>query len=227
MKWAQEGAKIVCEIGFDVPNPIWEGRKFSIRAGRQVQIVAVRQSETGHTLYQVGWFDYGNGRREGFVEHTAEGLEHYWRPYEHKTPVAPRSPRPMILGFSPDIVSRIGMRTKRHIGYWATNKDPLRDSYETRGIFLPWPEDYIDPEWHGHERNLVIAHLRNAPDVARHKNFAACRICGLRVGSTDKSDDTYIWPSGLAHYVEDHGVRPPPEFVMHIIRYNHLHHAAP
>ena len=71
MKWAQEGAKVVCEVAFEFPNPIWDGHKFMMRPGRQAQIVGVETSETGQPLYRVGWFDYGNGRREGYVEHTA------------------------------------------------------------------------------------------------------------------------------------------------------------
>jgi hypothetical protein len=217
MKWAQEGVKLVCEVAFDFENPIWKGRKFQMRSGRQAQIVEVLTSETNHILYRIGWFDFGNGRREGYVEHTAEGLAHYWKPYAAKTPVAPREPRPMVISVHPD---KPNVRGLPHLGYWAENQDPLKDRYEAKRIMLPWPGDFLDPDWRGHEKNMVIAHLRDAPNVDQYLGYATCRICGIQCGATDKSDGAYVWPSGLAHYVEAHSLRPPPDFVHHIIRYN-------
>lgn len=212
MMW-QEGDKVVCEVAFDFANPVLVGRKFQMRPGRTAQIVEVLANS-----YKVGWFDFGTGHRDGFVEHTVEGLEHHWRRYEIKTPIAPRNPRPMVISYAPEDPHK--RRTKLHIGYWANSKDPKLDSYEKRGILLAWPEDYVDPDWKGHERNLVIAHLRNAPDSNHYFGFATCRLCGIKVGSSEKSDGTYVWPAGLAHYLEDHSLRPPPEFLSHVIRYN-------
>lgn len=37
------------------------------------------------------------------------------------------------------------------------------------------------------------------------------------MGRTDVSDGTFVWPSGLAHYVERHDVRLPPWFVAHAL----------
>ncbi len=45
-----------------------------------------------------------------------------------------------------------------------------------------------------------------------------CRICGIENGYGEFSDGTYLWPTGLAHYVEAHGVRLPAEFVEHATR---------
>ncbi len=41
------------------------------------------------------------------------------------------------------------------------------------------------------------------------------RFCGEAVGSLELSDGVFIWPEGLAHYVEEHGVRLPARFVNH------------
>jgi hypothetical protein len=38
------------------------------------------------------------------------------------------------------------------------------------------------------------------------------------LGSTCLSDGHFIWPQGLAHYVDKHSVRPPDEFVHHALR---------
>jgi hypothetical protein len=123
----------------------------------------------------------------------------------------------MVVSRHPDISA---ISTLPHIGYWAADKDPMRDHYESRHIMLPWPEDFLDPEWKGHEKTMVFSHLRSAPDIRCFDGFAKCRLCNTMVGSTDKSDGSYVWPSGLAHYVEAHSLRPTPDFVHHIIRYN-------
>jgi hypothetical protein len=42
-----------------------------------------------------------------------------------------------------------------------------------------------------------------------------CRLCGKPNGSGEFTDGTYAWPEGLAHYVYDHSVRLPQEFMDH------------
>jgi hypothetical protein len=213
MTWIQIDTKVVCENTIEFDNPVLKGRKFQVRPGRQAQIVEIPVEG----LVRIGWFDFGTGRREGYVEHNVQDLLHFWKPFAAKTPVAPREPRPMVVSMHPD---KPGVHGLPHIGYWAESQDPLKDRYETKRILLPWPGDFLDPEWRGHEKNMVIVHLRDAPNVEHWRGFSSCRLCTQHHGSTDKSDGAYVWPSGLAHYVEEHSLRPPPEFVSHIIRYN-------
>jgi hypothetical protein len=40
-------------------------------------------------------------------------------------------------------------------------------------------------------------------------------------GAAELSDGRFLWPEGLAHYVECHGVRPPHEFVAHALASAH------
>lgn len=47
---------------------------------------------------------------------------------------------------------------------------------------------------------------------------AHCRVCGALNGSLELTDGTFSWPEGLAHYLEEHGVRLPPRFVEHARR---------
>jgi len=47
--------------------------------------------------------------------------------------------------------------------------------------------------------------------------LSPCRICGRNNGSLEYTDGTYLWPQGLAHYVDEHEVRLPDEFVRHAI----------
>lgn len=37
------------------------------------------------------------------------------------------------------------------------------------------------------------------------------------MGTTCSSDGTFVWPEGFAHYLEEHAVRPPQEFVQHAL----------
>lgn len=47
--------------------------------------------------------------------------------------------------------------------------------------------------------------------------YSPCRLCGLASnGNLDLTDGTYIWPEGLAHYVLEHSVRLPDEFIHHV-----------
>jgi hypothetical protein len=40
---------------------------------------------------------------------------------------------------------------------------------------------------------------------------------GYPTGRLDLSDGVWLWPEGLAHYVEAHGVRLPDEFVAYAV----------
>ena len=96
----------------------------------------------------------------------------------------------------------------RFIGFWRSSYDPL----------LPDPSLYVDPSWDPAERAKVVAHLRSAPVVEHWMGSSTCCICNLRpLGSTDQCDGVYLWPSGFPHYVENHHVRPPKEFVAHVL----------
>lgn len=51
-----------------------------------------------------------------------------------------------------------------------------------------------------------------------YMGYSTCRVCGKKDnGDSEYSDGTYVWPSGFAHYVLEHQVRPPDEFVQHAI----------
>ncbi|WP_419702732.1 hypothetical protein [Promicromonospora sp. NFX87] len=54
--------------------------------------------------------------------------------------------------------------------------------------------------------------------VARvYRGMSSCRFCGELVGHREQTDGTYLWPEGLAHYVAEHDVRLPAEFVRHAL----------
>ena len=94
----------------------------------------------------------------------------------------------------------------QRLGYW-------------HGPYTPeWPDvrRFVDAEWDEDERAEVWSHLRAGFTARAYLGRSDCRICGEAVGSLEVSDGTYIWPEGLAHYVREHSVRLPVEFVEHV-----------
>ncbi len=97
----------------------------------------------------------------------------------------------------------------RLIGYW-------KSEFE---ISLPHPINFVDSEWDTNEKNKVIEHLNKShflPGVAA--GYSYCRLCDKTDnGYREKSDGQFVWPEGFLHYVEEHNVKPPQEFIDHCI----------
>jgi hypothetical protein len=95
------------------------------------------------------------------------------------------------------------------IGYWHGLDSPG----------LPHPIEFVDNAWSASERGAVVAHLkaRKGRAVTAWRGFSHCRICGCTNGSEDISDGVYRWPSGYAHYIEVHDVKPPQAFIDHVL----------
>jgi hypothetical protein len=93
------------------------------------------------------------------------------------------------------------------IGYWRA-KDAAH---------WPDPVDFIDSTWDVDERDIVVDHLSRGFVVRAYMGYSPCRICGRDNGALELSDGIYVWPEGLAHYLADHGVRPPEQFVAHAL----------
>lgn len=98
----------------------------------------------------------------------------------------------------------------RHLGYWAAYpKDTL-----------PHPGDFVDASWDPEEREAVAVYLDSHPAIQYWKGYSSCRLCGeIGLGSTDRSDGVYTWPEGFSHYITVHNVKPPQEFIDHVLTY--------
>jgi len=85
---------------------------------------------------------------------------------------------------------------------------------------LPHPADHRLAGWGGSERPQLVSYLKIAPIVQMFFGTSYCRFeCGeANMGSIERSDGVWIWPDGLAHYVERHDVRLPDEFLAHVRR---------
>ena len=95
------------------------------------------------------------------------------------------------------------------IGYWRSEKGPD----------WPDPRTVADPNLDPSERHQVADHLRRGFVARAYLGASVCRLCGEMVGSLELSDGEFIWPEGLAHYVDVHDVRLPKRFVEHVQSY--------
>ncbi|MDI2126793.1 hypothetical protein [Yinghuangia seranimata] len=96
----------------------------------------------------------------------------------------------------------------RMVGYW----------WSEDASAYPDPKVLVDPGWDMEERVLVETYLHDGQVARQFMGASRCRICGQANGGDERTDGTYIWPSGLGHYVIEHAVRLPREFVEHVLR---------
>jgi hypothetical protein len=93
------------------------------------------------------------------------------------------------------------------LGYWSTGP----------GSRWPGPEAFVDHDWDADERELIVEFLRRGFVARTYMGYSHCRICSVANGALELSDGVYVWPDGLAHYVSDHDVKPPQEFIDHAL----------
>ncbi|MFI5297741.1 MAG: hypothetical protein ACHREM_06535 [Polyangiales bacterium] len=118
----------------------------------------------------------------------------------------------------------------KRIGFWAPAngvEDEDEDDEDEDGRARPadhpedqaWPDvrTMIDPSWDAAERALVAAHLRAGWVTEHYFGDALCRICGGKNGGSEQTDGVYLWPTGFVHYIEAHHVKPPVDFIAHVI----------
>jgi hypothetical protein len=93
------------------------------------------------------------------------------------------------------------------IGYWEGESE--------RG----WPRvtDFVDERWDETERDLVASYLEHGFVPWAGLGVSPCRMCGAPNGSAELTDGVYVWPEGLAHYVQEHRVRLPVSVIRHIV----------
>ena len=94
----------------------------------------------------------------------------------------------------------------RLIGYWDDGTAEWPD-----------PRNFVDPGWDEREREQVADSLERGWVGRAYMGRSLCRMCSQPNGSLELSDGTFLWPEGLCHYVSEHAVRLPGDFVRHII----------
>ena len=73
----------------------------------------------------------------------------------------------------------------------------------------PAPQEHVQTGRSETERAEMAAILTAGAVVESWRGYAACRLCGVTLGSRDLSSHGFVWPEHAEHYVTDHGVWPP------------------
>lgn len=92
------------------------------------------------------------------------------------------------------------------IGYW-------HSTYESG---FPDPGNFVDSAWDKKERDGILRYLQSVyPMPYAAMGVSWCRFrCGVdHLGAGEFTDGKYVWPEGLAHYIDKHEVRLPKEVV--------------
>lgn len=82
----------------------------------------------------------------------------------------------------------------------------------------PRPGDLVSDDWSPELKSVVVGHLERGGVLNSYRGTSLCRLCGQSNGSRELTDYAYVWPEGYAHYVRDHGVKPPAVFVYHVLQ---------
>lgn len=107
----------------------------------------------------------------------------------------------------------------RECGFWADPRDPADER--------PHPHALVDPHWDADERAVVLCFLAHRELTGVGSCELGCSFCrfgcfggeaAFELGCCTMTDGEWAWPEALEHYVAEHAVRPPPEFVEHARR---------
>ncbi|KAF0756301.1 hypothetical protein AaE_004691 [Aphanomyces astaci] len=106
------------------------------------------------------------------------------------------------------------------IGFWRKYND---DDGDVR----PHPQSLQDKAWYDRRADMaakVIWYVRHAGFVESYEmGYSFCRIdssCSSKaLGACTMTDGMYCWPEGYVHYLEQHHVVPPADFVEHVLQH--------
>jgi hypothetical protein len=96
------------------------------------------------------------------------------------------------------------------IGYWWSTLEP----------HFPKPTKFQVGELDLESLELISNYLDSHRAFAFWMGVSDCRLCEQYVGSVDLTDGVYYWPEGLSHYVREHKVKLPVEFIEHCKKSN-------
>ena len=94
------------------------------------------------------------------------------------------------------------------VGFWAPGTDE-------EGFMYPPIEHFILRGWyksHNQDLETLLSYLSRGRVHKTHRNARRCLLCGKDLGNETMTDGVWLWPAGLAHYIEAHDVLPSVRF---------------
>jgi len=108
-------------------------------------------------------------------------------------------------------VDNTAMTALKVVGWWVTS---------LAEVDLPAPQELVG-DLSPSIRAALIKHLTSGLRLVQYRSYSWCRFCcGIAdssTGSCDLTDGAWVWPEGLAHYIEAHGVVLPQDFINHVL----------
>jgi hypothetical protein len=101
-------------------------------------------------------------------------------------------------------------------GFWREDED---GSEGCPSVF-----DWVVTNWRDHvDVDRVVGYLEASPCVIA-TSADACVICRniIRRSLAYRTDGVWYWPDTLAHYITQHGVRLPEEFLTRLLAAEHI-----
>lgn len=94
------------------------------------------------------------------------------------------------------------------IGYWI--RSLADDEY-------PPPQEFVI-DYEANVLNALANYLDAGKTFRVYRGHSWCRFfCNHPMGSCELTDGQWVWPQDLSHYVRDHCVALPNEFVQHVL----------
>ena len=99
------------------------------------------------------------------------------------------------------------------IGFWFSKWEP----------HFPHPQTLVG-EAGEKEKQMVANYLDAGLTFISYLGFSGCRFdCGApesEMGTSDYTDGVWVWPEGLSHYIRNHDIILPIEFIEHAEKNN-------
>lgn len=96
------------------------------------------------------------------------------------------------------------------LGYW----------HNEENLNYPDPACFIDKTWLLEEKCKIIQYLNSGYVFVSAAGYSWCRFrCEEKyIGSSEQTDGVFVWPEGYVHYIQKHDVKPPREFINHVLK---------
>lgn len=94
----------------------------------------------------------------------------------------------------------------RLIGYWNGGVGPENEKW-------PDPKNFVC-DLSSLDKQKILDYFESAVQMPyAAAGVSRCRFCGKDLGSGELTDGMFLWPEGLPHYVLEHSVKLPDEFL--------------
>lgn len=101
------------------------------------------------------------------------------------------------------------------VGFWSSEYEP----------YLPIPVPSPRPWQMQALFCTLLSRLQDSKaKFVDYRGFSLCRCCGRPNGNREFTYGHFTWPEGLLHYVVDHNITPPSDFIAFVLNTGKKNH---